>query len=146
MRYYSLTKKLWILRWYVDDNKWCNRLTPRYQVFHILQALFPSVVVDDKVAGAVDDQEKVADFDDLRYPSGLSTFIIDFDRVAEDEVIGVRDKFDALADKKHHNHNDESSCQDDFFLFKTVSRVTIRFIWKDNYSCYQVDTLSTRDN
>ena len=90
--------------------------------------MFPSIVVDDKVAGAVDDQEKVADFDDLRYPSRLSTFVIDFDRVAEDEVIGVRDKFDALADKKHHNHNDESSCQDDFFLFKTVSRVAIRFI------------------
>lgn len=86
------------------------------------------MVVDDKVAGAVDDQEKVADFDDLRYPSGLSTFIIDFDRVAEDEVIGVRDKFDALADKKHNNHDDECSCQDDFFLFKTVSRVAIHFI------------------
>ena len=90
--------------------------------------MFPSVVVDDKVAGAVDDQEKVADLDDLRYPNRLSAFVIDFDRVAEDEVIGVRDKFDALADKKHHNYNDESSCQDDFFLFKTVSRVTIRFI------------------
>ena len=86
------------------------------------------MVVDDKVAGAVDDQEKVADFDDLRYPSGLSTFIIDFDRVAEDEVIGVWDKFDALADQKHHDYNDESSCQDDFFLFEAVSRVTIRFI------------------
>ena len=105
-----------------------NRLTSRYQVFHILQALFPSIVVNDEVAGAVDDQKKMADLDDLRYPRGSSAFVIRIDRVTEDEVIGVWDKFDALADQKHHDYNDESSCQDDFFLFKTVSRVTIRFI------------------